>query len=59
VLELNCKIFRHGIYKETGKQLNPHATKEMCDYVIKENLVYGCARPFTIVAGKPIKCEYI
>lgn len=59
ILELNCKIFRHGQFKDTGKQLNPHASKELCDKVIEEDLVYGCAKPFKIVNGKAEKCDYI
>ena len=59
IIELNCKIFRHAIFKDSGKQLDPHASKEICDSVIKENLVYGCAKPFKIEDGKPVKCDYI
>ncbi len=22
ILELNCKIFRHGVFKDSGKQIN-------------------------------------
>jgi hypothetical protein len=58
IIELNCKIFRHAVYKD-GKQLDPHASKELCDLVVKENLVYGCAKPFQIVDGKAVKCDYI
>ena len=25
--ELNCKIFRHGIYKHNHKQIDPHLPK--------------------------------
>ena len=28
VEKLNCGIFRHGILKETGKQIDPHLSKE-------------------------------
>lgn len=59
ITELNCKIFRHAIFKNGGIQLNPHASKEECDKVIKDNLVYGCAKPFEIINEKAVKCEYI
>jgi len=59
IIELNCKIFRHAVFKDNGKQLDPHASKELCDRVIEENLVYGCAKPFRIVDGKVEKCDYI
>jgi DNA-directed RNA polymerase subunit RPC12/RpoP len=28
VKQLNCKIFRHGVFKKNGKQINPHAKKK-------------------------------
>ena len=31
--EINCKIFRHGVYKSNNKQINPHMKKEECDYL--------------------------
>lgn len=58
IIEMNCRIFRHAVFKN-GIQLNPHASKEECDRVVKENLVYGCAKPFQIKDGKIIKCDYI
>lgn len=61
--KLNCGIFRHGIYKENGKQLDPHSSKELCDTVIKNNLIYGCGKPFQIVQENHQyvvkKCDYI
>ena len=29
--EVNCKIFRHGVYKSTKEQINPHMSKKECD----------------------------
>ncbi len=58
IIELNCKIFRHAVFKD-GKQLNSHASKEECDKVVREGLVYGCAKPFQIINGKAVKCDYI
>jgi hypothetical protein len=46
--EINCGIFRHGVFKESGQQINPHETKANCDQFIKSDLVYGCAKPFEI-----------
>jgi hypothetical protein len=48
--KINCAIFRHGIFKKNGKQINPHSTKELCDYYIRENKIYGCGKPFRIIA---------
>jgi len=61
--KLNCRIFRHGIVKKTGKQLDPHASKEICDEYIKENDIYGCGKPFLIIEHKDgftaVACDYI
>jgi hypothetical protein len=63
IKKINCAIFRHGILKKNGKQINPHATKEICEYYINNNLIYGCGKPFQIVnnAGKLETkiCDYI
>jgi len=34
--KLNCGIFRHGVIKTNGQQINPHASKEMCDDLLKK-----------------------
>ena len=63
IQELNCCIFRHGIFKETGQQINPHANKYLCDYYIYNNLIYGCGKPFKIIVnGEKLIveiCDYI
>jgi len=47
--DLKCKIFRHAVYKKNPKkQINPHATQEECEKLIKNNKVFGCAKPFRI-----------
>jgi hypothetical protein len=61
--ELNCKIFRHAIFKNSGLQINPHATKLECDSYIENNLIFGCGRPFRIIdidnKYNIEKCDYI
>jgi DNA-directed RNA polymerase subunit RPC12/RpoP len=61
--KLNCRIFRHGIYKDSNKQINPHASKDECEQLIKNNEIYGCGKPFMIETHnnihKVIVCEYI
>jgi hypothetical protein len=47
--KLNCCIFRHGIIIKTGKQMNPHESKENCEVLKKKNLIYGCGKPFKII----------
>jgi hypothetical protein len=61
--KLNCGIFRHGILKIDGKQINPHAPKTECDFYINKQLIYGCGKPFkiTLVDNKFVIeiCDYI
>ena len=64
VLELNCKIFRCGIFKESLQQINPHLPKNECDLLIKDDLIYGCGKPFRVdinSEGEYISsiCDYI
>jgi hypothetical protein len=61
--KLNCKIFRHGVYIDSGKQINPHMNKQKCDKLFSDNKIYGCGKPFKIVIEndiyKTIICDYI
>ena len=62
--KLNCHIFRHGVLRETGKQMDPHAPKEVCDELSTNNQIFGCGKPFKVVKkedGIYISeiCEYI
>jgi hypothetical protein len=61
--EFNCCIFRHAILKDTKEQINPHTPKDICDKLIEENKVEGCAKPFRIVVENEKvyveKCDYI
>lgn len=47
--ELNCRIFRHGIYKDSYLQIDPHLSKILCDELVVKNKVIGCAKPFEII----------
>lgn len=62
--KLNCRIFRHGTLKTNNQQINPHTSKDECDNLIINNMIYGCGRPFQIVVNSKqeftaIVCEYI
>lgn len=61
--KINCAIFRHGILKNNGKQIDPHSPKELCEYYINNNLIYGCGKPFRIVNNNGTLetevCDYI
>lgn len=59
--QMNCRIFRHGIMKTTGKQINPHLPKNKCDELFEKNLIWGCGKPFKIIrnTNTVVKCGYI
>ena len=57
--EVNCQIFRHGILKSTGMQVNPHASKEYCDRLVTQHLVDGCCGPFKLFRGSNGVVEYV
>jgi len=61
--KLNCGIFRHGILKSNGQQINPHTNKELCDLYFDKKIIYGCGKPFQIIKnGEKFEiqiCDYI
>lgn len=61
--EINCQIFRHGVYKSTCEQMSPHASKDKCDKASNDGIIYGCGKPFRIdiVDEKWVAsiCDYI
>lgn len=57
--DLNCCIFRHAVRKDTLEPINPHASKEECDYLLSQKIIYGCAKPFRIINNKAEICDYI
>jgi hypothetical protein len=63
IIQINCGIFRHGVFKQNNQQLNPHASKLECELVVKLDLINGCGKPFKLVYinGQCMaqKCDYI
>lgn len=67
--KLNCQIFRHGVLKNNGKQIDPHSSKDLCDFYINKDLINGCGKPFKVILNNNSKndddkfiaviCEYI
>jgi len=44
--EVNCTIFRCGVFKQGGGNIPPHTKKEECDRLFDEGKIYGCSKPF-------------
>lgn len=61
--EINCAIFRHGVYIKTMKQIDPHAPKKLCDELAMKNLIHGCGKPFRLIKASGAwvaeVCDYI
>jgi len=53
--EINCGIFRHGIYKNNYQPIDPHLPKNECDRLVSNDLIYGCGKPFKILVTQ--KCN--
>ena len=48
VVELNCRIFRCGVYKHNYHQIDPHMPKIQCEQLVANGEIYGCGKPFKI-----------
>jgi len=58
VEELNCKIFRCGIFKDTYTQIPQHASEKECDKFVSDG-IYGCGKPFLLNENNIVeKCNY-
>ena len=58
--QINCRIFRHAVYKENDEPIPPHSSQEECERLIREDKVWGCAKPFRLDDNnEPEICDYI
>lgn len=66
--QINCGIFRHAVYNETGQIVNPHMSEVECAILKADGKAYGCCKPFQIIVKysdtfDPIycisKCDYV
>ena len=58
--ELNCRIFRHGVYRHSNEPVPPHTPKTECDRLLSENRIEGCGKPFRITDQmEAVMCDYI
>jgi hypothetical protein len=46
--QINCKIFRHGVFKAGGAQIDPHLCRAECDRLVANDAIYGCGRPYIL-----------
>ncbi len=61
--QLNCLIFRHGVFKHNFTPIDPHLSKDLCEQLLSENKIYGCSKPFQLILQNSkfysVKCDYI
>jgi hypothetical protein len=58
--DVNCTIFRHGVFKETWTLIPPHASKEQILKWIELDKIIGCGKPFKLtISGELSICGYI
>ena len=55
--QINCAIFRCGIYKHNGQQISPHLPKEQCDQL--KDKIWVCSKPFKYENGTLVICDYV
>ena len=57
--DINCKIFRHAVYKHNGESIDPHSSKEIIEEFKEKEIIYGCGIPLKYIDNKLIVCGYI
>jgi hypothetical protein len=59
-LDINCEIFRHGAWKDTGYPIPPHAKyRDIEEWRLKDKF-NGCGKPFRLTKKGEISiCDYI
>lgn len=63
--DINCSIFRHGVYIDSGTQMNPHASREECEGAFSKGKIIGCGKPFRFIKSTEFHkvyleiCDYI
>ncbi len=65
-LQVHCAIFRCGVLRRSGRQIDPHLPREACEALARGGEIYGCGRPFRLVplegggaAHRVEVCDYI
>lgn len=57
--DMNCGIFRHGVYKATGEPIGAHAGQEECEKLYASGAILGCGKPFKVEGDRVLKCGWI
>ena len=58
--QIRCRIFRHAVYKNSGRNVNPHLSQNKCEALVKSGKIFGCCKPLCLNRdNKPEICDYI
>lgn len=58
--QIRCRIFRHAVYKNSNKPVDPHLSRQKCESLVKHKKVFGCCKPFRLNnENVPEICDYI
>jgi len=58
--EINCRIFRHAVFKHNDEPVNPHLSESDCENLVATGQVFGCCKPFQLNDQNiPEICGYI
>ena len=58
--EVACAVFRCGVLKDSLVGIPSHASQQQCEQLVQQNKIYGCGKPFRLVAGNNAEiCDYI
>ena len=58
--DINCRIFRHGVYRVSNEPVHPHLDRESCEKLVESGQIHGCCKPFRLDENNiPEICDYI
>ena len=56
--QINCGIFRCGVFKDTFECIPPHSSKEQIELWKKAGRIWGCGSPMELVNNELVVCDY-
>lgn len=56
--QINCNIFRCGVFKDTFEYIPPHTSKEQIELWKKAGRIWGCGTAMELVNNELAVCDY-
>lgn len=57
--DMNCRIFRHAVFRHSGHFVPPHASRAQCRAWVKHHQVWGCGGPLRYTGSAFEACDYL